>query len=334
MRKKILAPMNWDPKVLESGADEYYASVRGGIVGTAREDDRLPEVGPSRIREITSKAKVWYALNASCLGSLQEMEKQKDRYIRHLRIIEDLGFYGVIIAHPYLIPLVQEHTNLKIDISTILEVDSVQKIRYFHDMGVDVITLHQSVHRNFDLLDRLKEFPEDFVFIANTACIFCCPFRISHYNIQSHSLEKCLTSDYPYNLCRAITVKDYPLNVLKANWVRPQDLYLYDEYENLHIKISGRTMPTWWILRAVKAYRDRKYDGNLFDLAPMVRGTLRKTEGEKELYIDCRSLNGFLREIKEKRPNCYTDCGKNCTICYRWAKMLRETGKAYRVKEE
>jgi len=324
----ILSPLNWDSTVLESGADKYYASVRGGWIGTAREDSRLPEVEVSKIKEVTEEHEVWYALNPPCLGSLTEMEANKDRYVRHLRIIEDMGFRGVIVAHPYLIPLIKRYTGLGIDVSTILEPDSVQKFWYYCDMEVDAITLHQSVHRDFKLLGRLKDFPVEFIMIMNTACIFHCPWRISHYNIQGHSTEMCLTSDYPYELCREVTTKNFPLNILKANWVRPEDLRLYDEY-GLTTKISGRTMTTGWILQTVKAYKERKFDGeNFFSLFPMVRGSLKKAEGETELFLSYRALDGFLEEIKKRSPNCRADCRTRCAICYRWALSLEEKGEA------
>jgi len=53
---------------------------------------------------------------------------------------------------------------------------------------------------------------------------------------------------------------------IKGRWIRPEDLYLYEEIGIEMFKISGRAMPTERILMAATAYSSRHYDGKLHDI--------------------------------------------------------------------
>ena len=56
------------------------------------------------------------------------------------------------------------------------------------------------------------------------------------------------------------------MNYLRANWIRPEDLHLYEELGYHNFKIVERNTPTQILLERVKAYAERRYDGNLLDL--------------------------------------------------------------------
>ena len=57
-----------------------------------------------------------------------------------------------------------------------------------------------------------------------------------------------------------------PVNLVRANWIRPEDLHHYESMGYTSFKIVERNTPTPELLRRVHAYANRRYDGNLLDL--------------------------------------------------------------------
>jgi len=57
-----------------------------------------------------------------------------------------------------------------------------------------------------------------------------------------------------------------PVNYVRANWIRPEDLGLYEKLGFHNFKIVERNTPTPILLERVRAYAARRYDGNLLDL--------------------------------------------------------------------
>ena len=89
-------------------------------------------------------------------------------------------------------------------------------------------------------------------------------------------------------------------------------------------------MSTEWIVRSVKAFSSRKYEGNLIDIIQgfsMTVGVekdpnlkLRQTigkESKSKLFIDNTKLNGFIDFFKKQ--NCIAMCNE-CNYCEEWAK--------------
>ena len=71
--------------------------------------------------------------------------------------------------------------------------------------------------------------------------------------------------DYCSILCNQIRVRE-PVNYIRANWIRPEDLHHYERLGYENFKIVERNTPTQILLERVKAYSERRYDGNLLDL--------------------------------------------------------------------
>jgi hypothetical protein len=71
--------------------------------------------------------------------------------------------------------------------------------------------------------------------------------------------------DYCYLHCTAQKLRE-PERFLMADWVRPEDLVHYEKLGYDSFKLSGRNMPTDALVSRLKAYFQRRYDGNLLDL--------------------------------------------------------------------
>lgn len=53
---------------------------------------------------------------------------------------------------------------------------------------------------------------------------------------------------------------------IKMNFIRPEDLKLYNTIGINHFKITGRTGSTDYILKVARAYADGYLDGNVLEL--------------------------------------------------------------------
>ncbi len=56
------------------------------------------------------------------------------------------------------------------------------------------------------------------------------------------------------------------MNYIRSEWIRPEDLHIYEELGYDLFKIAERDIPTSVMVSRVKAYGERRYEGNLLDL--------------------------------------------------------------------
>lgn len=56
------------------------------------------------------------------------------------------------------------------------------------------------------------------------------------------------------------------MNYIRAVWIRPEDLGIYESLGYRDFKLLERNAPTEVMVRRVKAYAERRYEGNLLDL--------------------------------------------------------------------
>jgi collagenase-like PrtC family protease len=125
-----------------------------------------------------------------------------------------------------------------------------------------------------------------------------------------------------------------PTRLISGILVRPEDLEVYEEIGIHRFKVSGRNKSTPWLLRAARAYAQRRYSGNLLDILSFVQvkaplhfardATARLGDGSPELrmlrdaYASLEHVSvdneafpkGFLRRIAA------TDCTHlSCSEC-------------------
>lgn len=70
---------------------------------------------------------------------------------------------------------------------------------------------------------------------------------------------------------------------LKMNFIRPEDLKLYNTIGINHFKITGRTGSTNYILKVAEAYADGYFNGNILELWKH----LETITGEKIITVIC-----------------------------------------------
>ncbi len=257
------------------------------------------------------------------------------KLISHLQWISDIGSDYVIVTIPFLIQIIKEQfPNLKIRVSTIAHVNSVNRAKFYESLGADEITPSIMINRDFKTLKNMQEAVKcKIVPLLTDGCLYQCPFRYYHYNLLGHSsqedhqlggnyIDSCVLN------CSAIKFSN-KTEVIKSRWIRPEDLSHYEEIGINTFKIAGRRMTTEWITRAVKAFSSRKYKGNLVDI---IQGFTMSIGVEKDphakfvqtvdkeykskLIIDNTKLDGFIEFFKKQ--DCISMCDK-CNYCEDWA---------------
>ncbi|MFX1311968.1 MAG: U32 family peptidase [Promethearchaeota archaeon] len=344
---KFCVATNWDFGLIDKLASYPVTDVYGvadhTIVGGGRPSFLLPKISEEKISEYIKRVheknmEFSYLLNAPCMNNMEYDTQYHKELLKYLQWISDIGTDNVIVTSPFLIQLInKQFPNLKIRVSTIAHVNSVNRAKFYEMMGVSEITPDVMINRDFKTLAKIRKAVKcKIVLLLTDGCLYQCPFRYYHYNILGHAsqshqqfernyIDTCILN------CSVIKFSN-PTEVLKARWVRPEDLSHYEAIGIDNFKIAGRRMSTEWIIRAINAFSSQKYDGNLIDIIqgfsmsfggleqkdPNIK--LTKTIGKEfksKLYIDNTKLDGFIDFFKKQ--DCIAMCNE-CNYCEEWAK--------------
>lgn len=315
---------------------EVYGAFPLSVVGSARAATILPKIDEEGITRHIEKAHSYgidfnFLLNASCLGNREYTREGVEEINNLLDTISDMGTDTVTIAIPYLIEKVKKRKpHLKINASTICYIDSPGRAQAYEEIGVDRITLDIDVNRNFELLQKIRDTVDiDLEVLANNSCLLKCPYKYYHYNLSGHGSQKTEDDDrgkaymqYPVMKCTLAKLLNHK-EIIKSPWIRPEDAHYYTNLGIDMIKISGRQMPTGWLLEVAEAYLSGKFNGNLLKL--LEKGAQRYFQrnplfevperlNSLEISIDNRSLDGFIDFFREHSPPCNGGCG-SCNYC-------------------
>jgi collagenase-like PrtC family protease len=368
---KLRVGANWDIAFLDAvkgtSVDALFGKLPFDIVGGARPGFVLPQVDRTVIEQYIQACherglEFSYLLNAPCLGNLQYSRKGYGQLIELLEWIDQSGADAVTIGMPYLINLVRERfPRLKVKVSTTARVNTVRKALQYEDMGVEEIIIDEHVNREFKTLEAIRKAVRcNLELILNNICLWQCPYNYEHVNHDGHSSREgeddyCYLQ-YPGYLCLYRKLTD-PVELLKSPWIRPEDVSAYEDLGYDSFKITERFKRTPLLLEHVRAYENRRYDGNLLDLFTLPRkgaftpihleyfikpehvnimkvselGDVFDLEVRELIQIDNNKLDGFLEHFKKKDCN-QTSCAQ-CRYCDRFfdkvAKVnIRETKKA------
>lgn len=343
---RLSIPSNWDNKLIKnlSGLPvvTYYAKLREDIVGGGRPSAALPGVSQKEVKEHielihSSKASFNYVLNASCLGNNEYLVSTRKQIFKLIDWLVSIEVDSVTVSIPLLLQWLKKNfPSLKVSISVFSHVDTINQAKMYEDLGADEITITQSFNRDFNFLKTLrKNVKTDLQIIVNNACLFGCPFRRYHSNINAHSSRTGahkLPIDYPVLNCTISRFKN-PSEIIRSPWIRPEDLAFYEKIGIDKFKLSGRTNTTKWITKTSKAYANRLGPKNFAELlaVPNASGSMyRKSISgapEVDLVIDNPSLDGFIKHFLNRNKSCaYVSC-ETCSYCDLIAKNAVKTNK-------
>lgn len=381
---RLSVATNFDPELIETlrgyPVVELFGKLREDAIGGGRAPYQLARVSRRRLAGHVRHARQAgfgfnYLLNASCLGN-REMTRTGQREIGELADwLCEIGVSSVTVSSPYLLTLFKtRYPALQVRVSVFGGVDRVRKAQMWEEMGADCIVLDSIlVNRELATLERIRKAVRcDLELLVNNNCLSGCALSPMHMNALSHAGQmwhgnRGFLIDWCLLKCTEMKLRD-PVNYIRSEWIRPEDLHVYEELGYDLFKIAERDIPTKVMVRRVRAYADRRHDGNLLDLVqpfafpegsandryyrrgpawflrfllrpglvnPLrmtllkrladLRGMTGPVSGEPPVYIDNRSLDGFLERFRE--TGCRdVDC-EECRWCHEFA------AKAIRIDE-
>jgi collagenase-like PrtC family protease len=278
---KLSVACNFDDALLQGLAGypvyEVYGKLTTDYFGGGRPAFYLPEVNCSRLARTVKTAHASgiqfnYLLNASAMSNTEYTRTGQRKMDEMLDWVDGIGVDSITVANVYFLRLIRRrHPRLKVRVSSHRFTDNPRKVRFWVDQGADVIVVSEvGVHREFETLAAMKEAAQGVALqlIVNNWCRQDCAIAGNHavaLSAASQAKNKGFPLDYCSILCNQIRLRE-PVNYVRANWIRPEDLHYYEKLGYDTFKIVERNTPTQILLERVKAYSERRYDGNLLDL--------------------------------------------------------------------
>lgn len=276
---RLNVPANYDagilPELAANGVKEIYGKLPSDVVGGGRPSYMATPLSWKKLKAYMSAVRANgmefnYLLNAACFGN-DEWTRPFYRGVR--RLLDDLAAEEVpwlTVAAPYLLQIIKKHyPQFKVKIGIYAQIDTAKRARYWQDEGADAINLESfSINRDFPKLKLIREAVScDLVLIANHFCQPNCPYQIQHQNGHAHASNSNsrYLIDYPIMQCQTARLSD-PTRMISSGWIRPEDLHHYEDIGYDSFKLLERNIPSADLMKRVKAYYDRSFDGNFAEL--------------------------------------------------------------------
>jgi len=235
---------------------ELYGKLREDAIGGGRAPYQLAPVTRRQLVRHVAEAheagiEFNYLLNASCLGN-REMTRGGQKAIEKLLDwICQVGVDSVTVATPYLLKFIKtRYPRLKVRISLFAGVDRLRKAQMWEEFGADCIVLNSIlVNRELKTLERIRRHVAcDLELLVNNNCLMGCAMEPSHMNAIAHTAQaadqnKGFFIDWCFLKCTEMKMQN-PVNYIRSEWIRPEDLHVYEELGYDRFKIVERDIPT------------------------------------------------------------------------------------------
>jgi len=360
---KYSVACNWDPELLEqlshesSDVDTLFGQITDDPFGGGRGSFLAPRVIREQAKEFIADARKRgfhfnYLFNGACQDNL-EMTREGNRLLfNHIEWVAKTGADMVTVTLPILLVWIKRHfPDFKVVVSSWARVANVKRAKYWEDLGADEIILAESATRDFAALRSMRRALRcTLEVIANPSCLYLCYLDTNHINMMSHSAQGGHISggfvlDHCQVYCQRMKLGK-PDELIKARWIRPEDVEDYDEVGIDSLKLLERFRTTGTMMQVVRAYEQRRFDGNLVELLTLPRQNAYNQPNLEYLIrpdlvnidlmlqmadifgysfsdviqIDNRELEGFAEHFKTH--NCYHSSCDECGYCRRWAERV------------
>jgi collagenase-like PrtC family protease len=311
----------------DSRVQETYGNVAiSNVFASGRVVSAIPQIDFSALSEYVEYSRsrgidFCYTINASYMQNQEFTDEGIDKIRVFLDKLEEAGVRCLIVALPSLMELIIESGyDFEIKASVISQITTVNKAMAFKNMGVDRISLDESINRDFDTLRRIRQsFGNQVEIIVNSVCHQDCHYRMFHYNqISGDSVgEPNRTSSTYYKARCAMRLYNDVGGFLKTTWIRPEDLRYYRNIGINHFKLQGRQTALYGDpARAVECYFREQYEGDLKDLLFMFAPS-----DSFKLSVQNDKLEGFIKPFVENEGFCSRDCTR-CRYCESFAEKI------------
>jgi len=312
----------------------FYGSLRKKITGlpTARPDFRIPNITFLEAQDYIALChkygiKFNYTLNSPLTADWFDnpgLEVMNE-------LLESLDVDLVTVAHPIAIDYFGK-SNIDIEISTIMEVDNINAIKYYCDnFNVEKICLSIRKNKDMKFLEAVSRYglSEKVELLVNEFCNYggmpCANFnRKACYELHAMGGNaKNSNKGFPMIWCSTSRYKD-PVSWLKSTVIFP---WYLDMYINLfginNFKLSGRTLPTEFILKGLETYlsKGKICPENLLELW----GHVDKVGTNDLMKVPSVKISTTkLKQIPFEYHNCDYSLCSECGYCEKIFEQVKE----------
>lgn len=212
-------------------------------------------------------------LNANCYGAEAMSKKLEGHVIDILAKLVNWNCKPEIVttASPFVArTLKTAFPEIEVRASVNMRLTTLQAFRYLSPL-FDSYYLGRDVQRNIKTVKCFSDWchmnGKKLCILANSGCLRNCPWQTYHDNLIAHSDEAMKVVNvkgWSPHLCWTL-YKD-PKNfaeILKATWIRPEDLHHYEELVDV-VKLATRQHANPDMV--ISAYERGSFEGNLLDL--------------------------------------------------------------------
>lgn len=259
-------------------------------------------------------------VNATCYGDTALTQKQREDYYGHLTELSSLGLMPEIVTttSPYIAMLTKEF-DASVDrrASVNMRLNSTLAMEYVAEQ-FDSFYLCRDLQRDLPTVKMFAEWAKKngkkICMLANSGCLRFCPWQTFHETLLAHNfphIQSEITKlNMPPTLCVGIVKSRQYEEILRASWIRPEDLHQYEPYVSV-FKLSTREADRPDLI--LKAYTSRSFNGDLLlILDPCFAFFVRP------LVFDNKK---FPKEWSEGKIA--GQCAANCTHCGKCADVLK-----------
>lgn len=294
----------------------------------------MPQVDFEKLKDYTEYSQEKgidfnYTLNGMSMNNMEFTKDGIEQINSLLHQIYNIGIRNITVALPPLIELIKNtNLNFNIKVSTISQINNVNKAIYYKKLGVNRIVVDESINRDFEKLKDIRDsFGENVEVIVNSICNKDCIYRMYHYNQIANDCGKIsnnVSIKYYSNRCILWRYENIS-NILKLCWIRPEDIKYYYDIGIKYFKIQGRHLVSFGNpVKAVECYFNEDFDGNLFELFDLFI-----SNGSYNLYLDNKKIGDFIKPFVRGKF-CDDNCEK-CNYCISVAQKIN-LGKQYVFK--
>jgi len=300
--------------------DSIYYTLGLTNIGDARYQTGYNKVPDVNLLPESNNIKQYIILNARFNNPVVY---NKSDIRRLINIIEYYEATGIVFLDAYLLKVISKQSKSfakYIDVipSVNMFIDTYDKytktVEFIQSIGFEKspskIILDRSLNRNIlSLIELSKSIRKDNIkveLLANEGCLYRCPYKINHdilialTHFDNRNTVNSAENINPLFGC----IDDYKHDfskILKSPFIRPDDVYYYEEYIDT-IKIAGRMKDPITMMDIIDAYIHRSYAKNLLVLNDS-QGSL-----SEEYFI-------FNDLIPKQFVEIVTMCDKHCITC-------------------
>ena len=276
---ELSLPANYDaeliPKLEPYPVNEVYGKFPSDFVGGGRPSYMGTPLSERALRDYVAlldrhRIAFNYLLNSACIGNREWTRRWQKRLMRFLEKLQRWGIRRLTVSTPFLLEAIKARfPDFFIKVGIFAQIDTAARARFWEDLGADGLTLESfSINRDFRRLAAIRQSVRcGLQLIANHVCLLNCPLQTYHQNGFAHASDETSTLfiDYCFLRCSRLRLTD-PSQFIKAAWIRPEDLAVYEAMGYTTFKLLERGIPSAELLRRVKAYSERRFSGNLAEL--------------------------------------------------------------------